>query len=133
MWQKAMDEALEGLFAASMDGSVMIGRREGGKVQAVMEQTTCHLPGMLALGALHGAVDATKLWFFMDNAGKIMETCWRMYERTAAGKTCSDSPILARSSPEFITLFVKDLQLPSLCALVVLSEAPLGPAKSQSL
>lgn len=85
MWQKAMDEALELLYSATLDGSVVIGKRRASVVEVRLEHLTCFLPGVLAFGALQGAVDAAKLWFYMDNASKLMETCWRMYERTASG------------------------------------------------
>jgi hypothetical protein len=62
MWQLAVGEALELLLGAFMDGTVIISKRTGGRVDRTMEHATCSVPGMVALGMMQGAVDASRLW-----------------------------------------------------------------------
>lgn len=85
MWQTAIDQALELLLCTPLDGSLLLGRRRGPIVTPSLEAAACFLPGSVAKGALEGAVDSGKLWFYMDNASRLMETCWRVYQRTATG------------------------------------------------
>lgn len=61
-WQRAVGNALELLVGASRDKDLMIGKRKGSRVEALMDHDVCALPGMMALGMTQGAIDIRKLW-----------------------------------------------------------------------
>jgi len=45
MWQLAVGEALELLLGAFMDGTVIVSKRTGRRVDRTMEHASCSVPG----------------------------------------------------------------------------------------
>ena len=62
MWQGGVGDALQRLTGAFMNGNLIIGARQNGRVSAILKHETCALPGMLALAMTQGAIDIARVW-----------------------------------------------------------------------
>lgn len=60
-------------------GLVFIGELVGGKLEPKMDHLVCFVPGMLALGYLHGMPKA-----HLRLAEQLIETCYQMYAQMTA-------------------------------------------------
>lgn len=49
------------------------------------DHLVCFVPGMLGLGAHHGAVTGDKADRYMAAAAELTRTCWQMYRRMPTG------------------------------------------------
>ncbi|TMW57051.1 hypothetical protein Poli38472_002976 [Pythium oligandrum] len=56
------------------NGLTFIGELVGGKLEPKMDHLVCFVPGMLALGYIHGMPEA-----HLDLAKQLIETCYQMY------------------------------------------------------
>lgn len=80
MYVTAVDGIMRRLVAKSKpSGLVFIGEIVGGDFEAKMDHLVCFVPGLLALGYLHGMPKA-----HLDLAEALMETCYQMYAQMNA-------------------------------------------------
>lgn len=86
MWVAAMDEMIERLVLYSIpSGMAYVAEFKSGDLVHKMDHLACFLPGVLALGASHGAVTGTKAVQYMTLAHNMTSTCYEMYARQETG------------------------------------------------
>lgn len=86
MWVAAMDEMIERLVVYSKPSNMAyVAEFKSGRLYHKMDHLACFLPGVLALGATHGAVRGAKASRYMELARNMTGTCYQMYARQKTG------------------------------------------------
>uniref|UniRef100_A0A061RG39 alpha-1,2-Mannosidase n=1 Tax=Tetraselmis sp. GSL018 TaxID=582737 RepID=A0A061RG39_9CHLO len=103
MWEQAMDEMLERLIhKTTPSGFTYVAElsRSGALVHK-MDHLACFVPGMLALGVHHKAVQGAKAERYLEVAKGLTETCYQMYRRMPSG--IAPEYIEIKNGQDFVT------------------------------